>query len=64
MSQPKCPICKKPAAPRADNPAFPFCSGRCKDIDLGDWLGERYVIAAPPLNFNFPLPTDPDDDEQ
>ena len=30
----------------ADFPAFPFCSGRCKAIDLGRWLNERYRIEA------------------
>lgn len=39
-----CPICKKAAAPRAANAAFPFCSPRCKTIDLGRWLNEEYRI--------------------
>jgi endogenous inhibitor of DNA gyrase (YacG/DUF329 family) len=34
-------------APRASNPAFPFCSDRCKLLDLGKWLGEDYRIAGP-----------------
>ncbi|MBU8897814.1 DNA gyrase inhibitor YacG [Corallococcus sp. H22C18031201] len=42
MSLPNCPICKKPVAPRAENPAFPFCSRRCRAVDLGRWLGEEY----------------------
>ena len=62
MSQPKCPICRKREAPRTGNQYFPFCSARCKDIDLGDWLGGNYVIASPGLDLNFPLPTDEDDD--
>jgi endogenous inhibitor of DNA gyrase (YacG/DUF329 family) len=47
----RCPICKKPveepakgdrgAAPR---PAFPFCSERCKLIDLGRWLDGKYQV--------------------
>jgi endogenous inhibitor of DNA gyrase (YacG/DUF329 family) len=28
----------------ADYPAYPFCSGRCKQIDLGRWLGEDYRV--------------------
>lgn len=36
----KCPICGKPAVPDYR----PFCSGRCADIDLGRWLGGRYVV--------------------
>ena len=29
-----------------DWPEFPFCSPRCKTIDLGRWLGERYCIPS------------------
>jgi endogenous inhibitor of DNA gyrase (YacG/DUF329 family) len=41
----RCPICKKQVA--AGNPEFPFCSPRCRIIDLGDWAAEKYVISAP-----------------
>jgi len=41
---PRCPICRRPAAPRSENPAFPFCSPRCKLVDLGKWLGEEYRV--------------------
>ena len=35
-----CPICGKPAGE-----AFrPFCSARCKDVDLGRWLSGSYAI--------------------
>ena len=27
-------------------PEYPFCSKRCKTIDLGRWLGESYAIMA------------------
>ena len=37
---PACPICGKPAS----EIARPFCSTRCKDIDLSRWLSGRYVI--------------------
>jgi endogenous inhibitor of DNA gyrase (YacG/DUF329 family) len=36
----KCPICGKPAVPDYR----PFCSKPCADIDLGRWLGGRYVV--------------------
>ena len=39
-----CAICGDPVAPRNQNPAFPFCSDRCRTIDLGNWLGETYRI--------------------
>ncbi|HEY8426800.1 MAG TPA: DNA gyrase inhibitor YacG [Sandaracinaceae bacterium] len=42
----RCPICKNRAEARAENPYAPFCSERCKLIDLGNWLGERYRIPA------------------
>ncbi len=45
---PRCHICRKAVAPRAANPAFPFCSPRCKLVDLGRWLGEEYRIPAGP----------------
>lgn len=44
----KCPICKKPAG-KAVNAFFPFCSERCKTIDLGAWLGEKYVVKGEEL---------------
>ena len=37
-----CPECGKPAT-RAD---YPFCSPRCKDVDLTRWLSGSYVIPA------------------
>jgi hypothetical protein len=39
-----CPICKKTVETGA--PAWPFCSPRCRTIDLGNWLGGRYAIAG------------------
>jgi hypothetical protein len=40
----KCPICNASVKARQDNPAFPFCTARCKTIDLGKWLNEEYRI--------------------
>jgi endogenous inhibitor of DNA gyrase (YacG/DUF329 family) len=37
-----CPICKKRV--EGDVATFPFCSERCRLIDLGNWLGGRYAI--------------------
>ena len=39
----KCPICGKPVEFFAE-PLGPFCSDRCKMIDLGNWLSEAYRI--------------------
>ena len=45
----RCPICKKPVTlPREGSNAapahFPFCSDRCKLIDLGRWLDGKYQV--------------------
>jgi endogenous inhibitor of DNA gyrase (YacG/DUF329 family) len=40
-----CPICKKPV--KLEDPSMPFCSERCKLIDLGNWASEKYVISEP-----------------
>jgi len=42
----KCPICGKPTEWN-DNPDRPFCSARCRLIDLGNWSGEEYHISEP-----------------
>ena len=39
-----CPQCGNPARVSKDNPYRPFCSRRCKLIDLGDWLDESNRI--------------------
>jgi hypothetical protein len=44
----RCPICKKPAGRYPENPYAPFCSKRCKLIDLGKWLGEEYRVPGEP----------------
>jgi uncharacterized protein len=43
-----CPICECVMEGQGTDawPQFPFCSKRCKTIDLGRWLGEAYRIKA------------------
>jgi endogenous inhibitor of DNA gyrase (YacG/DUF329 family) len=41
----RCPICRKEVGLR--DPYMPFCSERCKTIDLGNWSAEKYVISSP-----------------
>jgi uncharacterized protein len=41
----RCPTCKKPV--QRDDPDFPFCSGRCRVIDLGKWASGEYVVSSP-----------------
>ena len=61
----RCPICKKTvAAPTKSggqiSTFFPFCSERCRLIDLGAWLDADYRIAAKPdEEGNDPLDSDP-----
>ena len=40
----RCPVCDKAAAPKSS--FVPFCSQRCKMVDLGRWLTGDYVIAG------------------
>jgi endogenous inhibitor of DNA gyrase (YacG/DUF329 family) len=42
---PVCPTCGEAAAARGDR-AFPFCSERCRLIDLGRWLDGDYRVPA------------------
>lgn len=41
-----CPTCRK-NGPWLDGKFTPFCSDRCKMVDLGKWLGEEHRIASP-----------------
>ena len=45
MASPKCPTCKREVLPKKENPSAPFCSERCRLVDLGKWLGEEFRIA-------------------
>ncbi len=40
----KCPICRSEVS--RDNDAFPFCSERCRTIDLGCWAAGDYRFAG------------------
>ncbi len=39
-----CAICRRSVKARTENTAFPFCSARCKQVDLGQWLNEAYRV--------------------
>ena len=45
----ECPTCKTTftLAPKADAPIRPFCSERCKMVDLGRWLDGTYRVSDP-----------------
>ena len=42
----KCPMCGQPVQWN-DNPDRPFCSERCRIIDLGNWASEDYRVSIP-----------------
>jgi endogenous inhibitor of DNA gyrase (YacG/DUF329 family) len=49
--QARCPRCRKEFVYHsiAQHKSFPFCSQRCRDVDLGNWLTGNYVIPGAPL---------------
>ena len=48
-------MCGREALALDANPAAPFCSSRCRLLDLGNWLGDAYRIPAEP-DEDAPLP--------
>jgi uncharacterized protein len=50
----RCAICERQFDP-AQSPAMPFCSERCRQIDLGRWLREAYSV---------PVERDPDEEPE
>ncbi|HTN47954.1 MAG TPA: DNA gyrase inhibitor YacG [Burkholderiaceae bacterium] len=55
-----CPTCGASVAWSALSPFRPFCSERCKLIDLGAWASDRYAISAQPTDEG----DEPDDDPE
>jgi hypothetical protein len=61
LNEGRCPRCGKRfryAAIAAHKP-FPFCSDRCRDVDLGNWLTEKSAIPGAPAD-----PTPPRSNER
>jgi uncharacterized protein len=48
----KCPTCRK-ETPWDNNPHRPFCCDRCRLLDLGAWMQERYRIPAEQMEINL-----------
>jgi hypothetical protein len=46
-AQVRCPTCGRHFQPE-QSPAMPFCSERCRLVDLGRWLDERYGLDVEP----------------
>jgi hypothetical protein len=45
----KCPTCQKQVEWSKSSTFRPFCSDRCRLIDLGEWASEKHAIAAEPI---------------
>ncbi len=58
MKPMQCPICDTPMPGNwQDYPDYPFCSKRCRTIDLGRWLNEEYrIVEAASDEDRPPLP--------
>jgi len=55
----RCPTCENKSSFDGDNPWRPFCSERCKLIDLGDWMDESNKIPSDQSDFpNFDVEED------
>jgi endogenous inhibitor of DNA gyrase (YacG/DUF329 family) len=58
----KCPTCGRPVVWSADFPERPFCSERCRLIDLGAWLsGDRAIPGEPVEDPSLLEPGRPED---
>ncbi|HKB76169.1 MAG TPA: DNA gyrase inhibitor YacG [Myxococcales bacterium] len=42
----RCPTCRAEVKPRGENPSFPFCTPRCRAVDLGRWFTGEYRVAG------------------
>jgi endogenous inhibitor of DNA gyrase (YacG/DUF329 family) len=51
-----CPRCGQPAPFNPQNPWRPFCSERCKLVDLGLWASERYRVGGDDAKPDEPPP--------
>ena len=54
----KCPICKAVAGLPGVNRSFPFCSERCRYVDLGRWVDGRYAVNARTGKLDLVEPSD------
>jgi len=63
MIQGRCPTCSGRYQIKAidDLPAFPFCSKRCRLIDLGRWIDGRYVVPGSPATERTDAAVDDED---
>jgi endogenous inhibitor of DNA gyrase (YacG/DUF329 family) len=55
----RCPTCQRELVWSEQFPWRPFCSERCKMVDLGAWFAEARSIAADDTNDEFPAESTP-----
>ncbi len=56
-----CPQCGEPTEFSRENRYRPFCSERCRLIDLGAWASDRYRVAGDSLDIDGPTGDGPED---
>ncbi len=69
MIRARCPVCDqvREIGSLDDLPTFPFCSERCRLVDLGRWIDGDYVIPGgnqASSDAAYELPADPDESEE
>jgi uncharacterized protein len=57
----RCPQCSKTVEYLVSNPNRPFCSERCKMIDLGAWASDQYAIPGKSQEADETLELTPDE---
>ena len=63
MIKGRCPICKKAyeIGELSELKTFPFCSDRCRLVDLGRWIDGAYAIPGPEVSQGEPSEDEADD---
>ena len=59
----RCPTCQRPIQWTEQFPYRPFCSDRCRLIDLGKWASGGYVISSPVTDIEEAVLQDTPDEE-
>ncbi|HEX4384144.1 MAG TPA: DNA gyrase inhibitor YacG [Myxococcales bacterium] len=59
----RCSNCKRTVPPREENPSFPFCSPRCRALDLSRWFTGSYRVASREPASDEPAGASPPPDE-
>jgi len=54
----RCPVCRRAFDPD-ESPAMPFCSERCRLVDLGRWASEAYGLPVEPDESSRPADEPP-----